>query len=89
MTRKVDHNSWLDRLRPLSRNPEPAPAPSAPSYPIPPGRRDRATLSTWQDVGAVKELKRLSVDVNKSQQELVAEALNLLFAKYDRPQVAR
>ena len=89
MTRKVDHNSWLDRLRPLSRNPEPASAPAAPPYPIPPGRRNRTTLSTRQDVSAAKELKRLSFETGKSQQALIAEALNLLFAKYDKAQVAR
>ena len=89
MTRKVDHNSWLDRLRPLSRNTEPAPAPSAPPYPIPPGRRDRTTISTWQDNGAAKQLKALAFETGKSQQALMAEALNLLFDKYEKPQVAR
>lgn len=34
------------------------------------------------------QLKQLALDLDKSQQDLVAEALNMLFSKYDRPPIA-
>jgi hypothetical protein len=88
MTRNADHNSWLDRLRPLSRNPEPQPARADPAYPVPPSRRNKTTISTWQDSGAAKQLKALAFETGKSQQALIAEALNLLFKEYDKPPIA-
>lgn len=37
---------------------------------------------------AARELGQLKLDLGRSEQDLVAEALNLLFEKYNRPQIA-
>lgn len=38
--------------------------------------------------GAARQLGRLRADTRRTEQELMAEALNLLFEKYDLPVVA-
>jgi hypothetical protein len=35
-----------------------------------------------------RQLKQLAMDLDKSQQELVAEALNMLFRHYQRSEIA-
>lgn len=37
---------------------------------------------------AIRELAILQAEIGKKQHELLAEALNLLFKKYDKPQLA-
>jgi hypothetical protein len=49
----------------------------------------KRAMTTWQNPEALKQLKLMAFEMNVSQQELVAEALNLLFAKHKRPTVAQ
>jgi hypothetical protein len=56
---------------------------------VAPSRERRKPLTTWQDEAAIKELRTLSHETGKKQQELVAEALNLLFARHNKPRLAR
>ena len=92
MTRKTDQgqdrNAWLDRLNPLRRTPQPEPTPRRSPYPTPPSRKNRRVLTTWQDDAALKQLKMLAVELEVSQQSLVAEGINYVLAKYGRPSVA-
>jgi hypothetical protein len=57
-------------------------------YAIPPSRRVKKAVTTWQDTTAVQQLKDLAHERGVSQQKLIAEALNLLFAKYSKPTIA-
>jgi hypothetical protein len=49
---------------------------------------DRRAMTTWQKPEALKQLKALAFELDRSQQELVAEAFNELFAKYHKPRIA-
>jgi hypothetical protein len=55
---------------------------------VPPSRKNRKSFTTWQDETALKELRNLAHETGRKQQELVAEALNLLFVKYGKRAVA-
>ena len=70
-------------------------APTAPAkasdiigYPTPPSRITRKAITTWQDAVAVQQLKDIAGERRVSQQKLIAEALNMVFAKYGRPPIA-
>jgi hypothetical protein len=65
----------------------PTPDGNAKSY-VAPSRERRKPLTTWQDEAAIKELRTLSLETGKKQQALVAEALNMLFAKHGKRTVA-
>jgi hypothetical protein len=56
---------------------------------VAPSRERRKPLTTWQDEVALKELRDLSHETGRKQQELVAEALNMLFVKHGKRRVAR
>jgi ribosomal protein L16/L10AE len=51
-------------------------------------RAGKSGIITWQLPAVRKQLKMLSIETDKSQQELFAEALNMLFAHYGKPQIA-
>ena len=55
---------------------------------VPPSRKNRKSFTTWQDETALKELRAISHETGKSQQMLIAEALNLLLTKYGKRTVA-
>jgi hypothetical protein len=55
---------------------------------VAPSRKNRKSFTTWQDETALKELRNLAHETGRKQQELVAEALNLLFIKYGKRAVA-
>jgi len=57
-------------------------------YAIPPSRRTKKAVTTWQDAVAVQQLKDISHERGVSQQKLIAEALNLLFTKHGKPTIA-
>ena len=56
---------------------------------VAPSRERRKPLTTWQDEAVLKELRDLSHETGRKQQELVAEALNMLFVKHGKRRVAR
>jgi hypothetical protein len=44
--------------------------------------------TTWQDKAAIKELKRLAIELGTTQQQLIAEGINHVLQKHGRPGVA-
>jgi hypothetical protein len=54
----------------------------------PPSRKTRQSMTVWQEAAAIKQLKLLAAEEDKTQQELVAEALNLLFANRGKQPIA-
>lgn len=83
-----DRSPWLGRLTGFTRaRQQPEPAPRSPAY-RPPSRQNRRSLVTWQDEAAIKELKRLVVELDTTQQALLAEGINLVLAKHGKPTVA-
>ena len=56
---------------------------------VPPSRKNRKSFTTWIDEAALKELRDLSHATGRKQQELIAEGLNYVLAKYRKPPVAR
>jgi len=85
----------------VQRRPRPAPAPktatatsaasedasSAGSLPQP-SRRGKVAITHWVDPAVRKQVAQLALDHDKSQAELVSEALNLLFEKYGKSPIA-
>lgn len=92
MTKKPkvdDRNHWVDRLNPLRRTQQVvAHASGSSGYQPPPSRKNRKALTTWQDEAALKQLKHISIERGISQQELIAEGINYVLAKYGKPTVA-
>ena len=71
--------------------------PGAYSEPDTPAKKPRRRKSTTEDrklkgfrirKEAAKQLAMLKIETGKDEQDLVAEALNLLFKQYKRPQIA-
>jgi hypothetical protein len=85
----------------VQRRPRPAPAPKATSAAsaapkddfsagaLPqPSRRGKVAITLWVDPAVRKQVAQLGLDHDKSQAELVAEGLNLLFEKYGKSPIA-
>jgi hypothetical protein len=85
----------------VQRRPRPAPAPKATpaasaapkdessASPLPqPSRRGKVAITLWVDPAVRKQVAQLALDHDKSQAELVSEALNLLFEKYGKSPIA-
>jgi hypothetical protein len=45
-------------------------------------------LLTYHHPEVIKQLKRIALDQDKNQQQLMTEALNMLFSKYGKPTIA-
>jgi hypothetical protein len=55
---------------------------------VKPSRVGLVQIATWQTPAAAKQLRILAAEEGTTQQALIAEALNLLFAKRGKPQIA-
>lgn len=55
---------------------------------VAPSRKNRKSVTTWQDEAALKELRRISGETGISQQALIAEGLNYVLVKYGKRTVA-
>lgn len=70
------------------------PASATPSTPTPPAsgkrpdREGRVPLPFWTTAAAKKQLRLLAAEEDSTQQELMAEALNLLFKNRGKPPIA-
>jgi hypothetical protein len=53
-----------------------------------PDRIGRVPLPFWATAPAKKQLRMLAAENDTTQQDLMTEALNMLFEKYNRPQIA-
>jgi hypothetical protein len=51
-------------------------------------RKNRVLLPFWTSVSARKQLKYLAIEEDRTQQNLLEEALNLLFQSRGRPPIA-
>jgi hypothetical protein len=80
----------------VKRHPPAKPAPTVTTNEVPPSaqgmqqpsRKGKVAITHWVDPAVRKQLARLAIDLDSSQAELVAEALNLLFEKYGQPPIA-
>jgi hypothetical protein len=52
------------------------------------GRENLKPIMTWHDPAVRQQLKLLAVEMDMTEQKLMQEALNLLFAKHGKPQIA-
>jgi len=55
---------------------------------VKPGRREKRSVMSSHDKAVVKQIKAIAFEEEKTQQALMQEALNLLFAKYGKDQIA-
>ena len=84
----------LDRLRPLSGKTmatpveEVTPEVDGSGYPIPPSRQKKKAIMSWHDPVVGDQLKLIAKEQRVSQQQLLREAMNLLFAHYNKAQIA-
>jgi hypothetical protein len=70
----------------------PAPQPMAeaktPDPHYRPGRADKVNVTGYFPPEVKKQLRMMSAEQDKTIQQLLAEALNDMFAKYGRPEIA-
>lgn len=76
MSNELDH---LKRLGGVEEVEKPA---------TPKARDGTVGILTMHHPAVRKQLKELAVETEKSQQELMAEAMNMLFLKYNRKPIA-
>ena len=55
---------------------------------LPPSRRGKRRVEVWVSPDAKKQVKRIAVDEEKSQEQVMAEALNMLFKSRGVPPIA-
>jgi hypothetical protein len=65
----------------------PAPAPRIQSA-VPPSRRGTKSITFHQPEAVRRQLKLLSAELDRTVDDLCAEAFNLLFAAYRKPEIA-
>lgn len=53
-----------------------------------PDREGRTAMPFWVPVAARKQLRMLAAELDTTQQELMTQALNMLFQRYDKPPIA-
>jgi hypothetical protein len=53
-----------------------------------PGRKGKAGLLSYHDPAVIQQLKVLAAELGTTQQKLIAEGLNHIFAKHSKPQIA-
>lgn len=90
-------NSLADGLRSLSNKPNPQPKPAEKAAEVPdmdkgkhyrPSRDGTKAITAHADPAVSKQIRQLALNEDTSVQALVHEALNLLFEKYQLPQIA-
>ena len=52
------------------------------------GRENLKPIMTWHDPAVRQQLELLAAESDKTEQKLMQEALNLLFAKHGKPPIA-
>lgn len=74
----------------VQRRPRRAPPPKATAAGplLQHSRRGKVAITHWVDPAVRKQVAQLALDHDKSQAELVSEALNLLFEKYGKSPIA-
>jgi hypothetical protein len=89
MTDKNKGPSLLEQLKAVSGKTEkPTEAVAGSDDALPPSRRGKKAVTIWVDPLVAEQLKEIAFHHKKPQQELFLEALNILFSKYSRPEIA-
>ncbi len=85
MSPKPDPQRIADELAKASGTVQ-APPPTVPYKQ--PGRAGKAAILSWHDPAVARQLKILAAEKETTQQKLITEALNLLFAKHGKQRIA-
>jgi hypothetical protein len=85
---KIDRAGLVAGLSKITGYQPKEPEPQRPAAAKTPSRRKKAGLLTMHDGAVLKQLKLLAAKQDRTQQSLVAEALNMLFVKYGEPPIA-
>jgi hypothetical protein len=88
MSDKTKNPSLLEQLRTVAGKAEVPSLAGTESDNLPPSRRGKKAVTIWVDPLVADQLKEIAFVHKKPQQELFLEALNILFAKYGRPEIA-
>ena len=88
-TPEPDRAGIVATLGRWSRGRVAAPADNGGKPYVAPSRKNRKSMTTWQDEAALKELRAVSTETGISQQVLIAEGLNYVLTKYRKRSVAR
>ena len=91
MTDKSKGPSLLEQLKAVSgktETPTEGAASASSDYALPPSRRGKKAITIWVDPLVADQLKEIAFRHKKPQQELFLDALNILFSKYSRPEIA-
>ena len=60
----------------------------APSSTVPPSRVGKKPVTAFFDPEVSRQIKKIGLDQDKTMQDLLQEAINDLFRKYDLPPIA-
>ena len=82
-----DRNGILGTLSRWSRSKVSPPDGGNKGY-VPPSRKGRKSITTWQEEAVLKQLRDISHERGIPQQVLIAEGLNYVLAKYRKRAVA-
>lgn len=87
MAKKPSLANALKKTAPANDTPTPVTVDHSPVS-RPKSRQGKKTVTSWIEPAAKKQLAMLSIEEERPEAELLIEAINLLFAKYDRPPIA-
>jgi hypothetical protein len=79
-----DRDGILGTLARFGRGKVALPADNGGKGYVPPSRKHRKSIATWQDEAVLKELKDISHERRIPQQVLIAEGLNYVITRYRR-----
>lgn len=82
---RTETSPEIDRPTPSINQERPAISPSKPQRP--PSRVGKKVISGYFEPQASKQLARLAIDQDRSNEDLLREALNDLFTKYRLPPI--
>jgi Antitoxin-like ribbon-helix-helix len=89
MSKPVLGDVALQQLRRAGNPVTPAvEAPATTRKYLPPGRVTRVAITGFFEKPVKKQLRTIGLEHDKTLQDLLREAINDLFAKYNRPEIA-
>src|SRR3712207_1922941 len=74
---------------PVSSPPQAAQAPAPAGRTVQRPRIGKVSIGVWVDPAVRKQLAQIALDADKDQADLIAEGLNLLFERYEKPPIAQ
>ncbi len=76
-------------FKPIDRSTKPEKPPAkTPAASQPPSRRQKKAMIGYFDPAVSKQVRFIALAEDTTVQGLLGEALNLLFAKYEKPEIA-